>query len=200
MLPAEGAEADEDGEVLDDEGLDVEDEIEIEDGVEMDGTESVDDIVANDADIPVNANTAGKTLPVDGYDIVIEQADANGLSAREQALIGDNQTLMPAYRVRVHIIPEDAQQSPTGEVDENGEPVTVPVTETLPENYTLPGVVLQLVPNDRYDLAPDEAQVLYAAIELATAEETEALEANAEALAADAETLSEEFVKSCCRL
>ncbi len=200
VLPAEGAEADEDGEVLDDEGLDVEDEIEIEDGVEMDGTESVDDIVANDADIPVNANTAGKTLPVDGYDIVIEQADANGLSAREQALIGDNQTLMPAYRVRVHIIPEDAQQSPTGEVDENGEPVTVPVTETLPENYTLPGVVLQLVPNDRYDLAPDEAQVLYAAIELATAEETEALEADAQALAGDLEapagddgTLTEDF-------
>ena len=200
VLPAEGAEADEDGKVLDDEGLDVEDEIEIEDGVEMDGTESVDDIVANDADIPVNANTAGKTLPVDGYDIVIEQADANGLSAREQALIGDNQTLMPAYRVRVHIIPEDAQQSPTGEVDENGEPVTVPVTETLPENYTLPGVVLQLVPNDRYDLAPDEAQVLYAAIELATAEETEALEADAQALAGDLEapagddgTLTEDF-------
>ncbi len=200
VLPAEGAEADEDGEVMDDEGLDVEDEIEIEDGVEMDGTESVDDIVANDADIPVNANTAGKTLPVDGYDIVIEQADANGLSAREQALIGDNQTLMPAYRVRVHIIPEDAQQSPTGEVDENGEPVTVPVTETLPENYTLPGVVLQLVPNDRYDLAPDEAQVLYAAIELATAEETEALEVDAQALAGDLEapagddgTLTEDF-------
>ena len=200
VLPAEDAEADEDGEVLDDEGLDVEDEIEIEDGAEMDGTESVDDIVANDADIPVNANAAGKTLPVDGYDIVIEQADANGLSAREQALIGDNQTLMPAYRVRVHIIPEDAQQSPTGEVDENGEPVTVPVTETLPENYTLPGVVLQLVPNDRYDLAPDEAQVLYAAIELATAEESEALEADAQALAEDFEapagddgTLTEDF-------
>ena len=192
VLPAEEAEADEDGEVLDDEGLDVEDEIEIEDGVEMDGTESVDDIAANDADIPVNANAAGKTLPVDGYDIVIEQADANGLSTREQALIGDNQTLMPAYRVRVHIIPEDAQQSPTGEVDENGEPVTVPVTETLPENYTLPGVVLQLVPNDRYDLAPDEAQVLYAAIELATAEETEALEANAEALAGDFEAPAED--------
>ncbi len=192
VLPAEGAETDEDGEVLDDEGLDVEDEIEIEDGVEMDGTESVDDIAANDADIPVNANAAGKTLPVDGYDIVIEQADANGLSAREQALIGDNQTLMPAYRVRVRIIPEDAQQSPTGEVDENGEPITVPVTETLPENYTLPGVVLQLVPNDRYDLAPDEAQVLYAAIELATAEETEALEANAEALAGDFEAPAED--------
>jgi len=94
--------------------------------------------------------------------------------------------------VRVHIIPEDAQQSPTGEVDENGEPVTVPVTETLPENYTLPGVVLQLVPNDRYDLAPDEAQVLYAAIELATAEETEALEANAEALAGDFEAPAED--------
>ena len=190
VLPAD--EPDDDDEVLDDEGLDVEEEIEIEDGIEVDETESVDDIAANDGDITVNANAAGKTLPVDGYDIVIEQADANGLSAREQALIGDNQTLMPAYRVRVRIIPEDAQQSPTGETDENGEPVTVPVTETLPENYTLPGVVLQLVPNDRYDLAPDEAQVLYAAIELATAEETEALEANAEALAADAETLSEE--------
>ena len=187
VLPAEDAEADED-----DEGLDVEDEIEIEDGVEMDETEAVEDIAAGDADIPVNANAAGKTLPVDGYDIVIEQADANGLSAREQALIGDNKTLMPAYRVRVHIIPEDAQQSPTGETDENGEPVTVPVTETLPENYTLPGVVLQLTPNDRYDLAPDEAQVLYAAIELATAEETEALEADAQALAEDFEAPSED--------
>ena len=178
VLPAEDAEADEDGEEFD-----VEDEIEIEDGGED---------AATDASIPEGAGATGKTLPVDGYDIVIEQADANGLSAREQALIGDNQTLMPAYRVRVHIIPEDAQQSPTGEVDENGEPVTVPVTETLPENYTLPGVVLQLVPNDRYDLAPDEAQVLYAAIELATAEETEALEADAQVPAEDSATLTED--------
>ena len=136
---------------------------------------------------------------MDGYDIVIEQADANGLSEREQALIGDNVTLMPAYRVRLHIIPEDAQQSPTGETDENGEPVTVPVTETLPENYTLPGVALQLSPNDRYDLAPDEAQVLYAAIELATAEESEALAEdaqapleNAQAPAADEAALTDE--------
>ena len=178
LLPAEDAEADEDGEEFD-----VEDEIEIEDGGED---------AATDASVPEGAGATGKTLPVDGYDIVIEQADANGLSAREQALIGDNQTLMPAYRVRVHIIPEDAQQSPTGEVDENGEPVTVPVTETLPENYTLTGVVLQLVPNDRYDLAPDEAQVLYAAIELATAEETEALEADAQVPAEDFEAPAED--------
>ena len=184
VLPADGAEADEDGE-----DFGVEDEIEIEDEVEMDEAE---DIAANDADIPVSADAEGKTLPVDGYDIVIEQAGANGLSDREQALIGDNETLMPAYRVRLHIIPEDAQQSPTGETDENGEPVTVPVTETLPENYTLPGVALQLVPNDRYDLAPEEAQVLYAAIELATAEESEALEEDPEANAANVETPSED--------
>jgi hypothetical protein len=65
----------------------------------------------------------------------------------------------------------------------------VPVSETLPENYTLPGVTLQLVPNDRYDMAPDEAQVLYASIELATAEESAALEEALEAPAAGTETL-----------
>ena len=210
VLPADETVADEDGE-----GLDAEDEIEIEDEVEMDSAEDISaneaDISANSADIPVDTTSAaGKTLSVDGYDIVIEQADANGLSEREKALIGDNVTLMPAYRVRVHIIPENAQQSPTGETDENGEPVTVPVTETLPENYTLPGVTLQLVPNDRYDMAPDEAQVLYVSIEPATAVEneavdnealeealeapaagTETLEADAEASAADTEAPAE---------
>ena len=185
VLPADETEAEEDGE-----GSDVEDEIEIED--EADETEAVGEIAANDSGISVDTGAEGKTLPVDGYDITIEQADASGLSEREQALIGDNKLLMPAYRVRVRIIPEDAQQSPTGETDENGEPVTVPVTETLPENYTLPGVVLQLVPNDRYNLAPDEAQVLHAAIELATAEDSEALEANAQAPEEDGETTSED--------
>jgi len=192
VLPVEETKAEEDGEVLDDKGFDVEDEIEIEDEAEADQTEAIDDIAANDADIPVGADAESKTLPVDGYDITIEQADARGLSEREQALIGDNVPLMPAYRVRVRIIPEDAQQSPTGVTDENGEPVTVPITETLPENYTLPGVVLQLVPNDRYDVAPDDAQVLYAAIELATAEESEALEPVAEAPTEEGEVSSED--------
>jgi len=166
-VPGEEAEAEEEIVELDDEDeeFEIEEEIEIEE--EGDDEEIFDDDEGmEEIDTPVDVEEELQTMAVEGYDIVIEQADATGLTQREQALIADNQLLMPAYRVRISVIPEGAEQVPTGEMDENEQPITIPTTEPLPEGYTLPETVLKLVPNDRFMTAPVEPQVLYASPEL----------------------------------
>ena len=140
----------------------LEEELEIEDGIEVDNSmafgASMDELSLVDEEEAEDANT----VVVEGYDIVIEQADADGLTPGELALIADNQKLTHAYRVKVHIIPEGAEQVPTGETDDEDQPITVPATEPLPEDVTLPDVVLKLAANDSYMTTPEGVNVLYA--------------------------------------
>ena len=169
------SEEDDEGEIveLDDgeeEDFDVEEEIEIEGEDEL--SEAEEATGPEEIDTPVETQDAVQTMAVEGYDIVIEQADATGLSQRETALIADYQTLLPAYRVRISVIPEGAEQQPTGENDADGQPITIPVMEALPEGYTLPDVALKLVPNESFVTAPLEAQVLYATAELEAEDES----------------------------
>jgi len=124
----------------------------------------------DDTSIDSQANV--QTRPVDGYDFVIQQADATGLSQREQALLDEYQTLLPAYRVRISIIPQGAEQVPTGALNENGEPILVPTLEELPEDCTLTDVRLLLQPDEHFATAPVEAQVLYATKALQTEDES----------------------------
>ncbi|MER2142670.1 MAG: hypothetical protein ABS888_02660, partial [Eubacteriales bacterium] len=169
------SEEDDEGEIveLDDgeeEDFDVEEEIEIEGEDEL--PEAEEATGPEEIDTPVETQDAVQTMAVEGYDIVIEQADVTGLSQRETALIADYQTLLPAYRVRISVIPEGAEQQPTGENDADGQPITIPVMEALPEGYTLPDVALKLVPNESFVTAPLEAQVLYATAELEAEDES----------------------------
>lgn len=169
------SEEDDEGEIveLDDgeeEDFEVEEEIEIEGEDEL--PEAEEATGPEEIDTPVETQDAVQTMAVEGYDIVIEQADATGLSQRETALIADYQTLLPAYRVRISVIPEGAEQQPTGENDAEGQPITIPVMEALPEGYTLPDVALKLVPNESFVTAPLEAQVLYATAELEAEDES----------------------------
>ena len=146
----------------DDDDAEVDEELEIEDGIEVDNSMafgvSMDELNIIDEEDEETATS----IVVEGYDIVIEQADAEGLTPGEQALIADNVTLTNAYRVRVHIIPEGAEQVPTGETDDYDEPITAPATEPLPEGCTLPDVVLRVSTNDSYLMAPEGTNVLYA--------------------------------------
>ena len=146
----------------DDDDAEVDEELEIEDGIEVDNSMafgvSMDQLNIIDEEDEETATS----IVVEGYDIVIEQADAEGLTPGEQALIADNVTLTNAYRVRVHIIPEGAEQVPTGETDDYDEPITAPATEPLPEGCTLPDVVLRVSTNDSYLMAPEGTNVLYA--------------------------------------
>ena len=150
-------------EVMDDTGdeIEVDDEIEIDDEYDTVDADETDGLELDDAGIPVDVADEVETMPVGGYDICIEQADATGFSEYETGLIADNKQLTPAYRMRVHVIPVDAAQIPTGELDENEQPITTPFTEPLPKGYTLPDTVVKVQPYDNYLIAPPEARELF---------------------------------------
>ena len=153
----------EEEEFEDDDGSEAEldEELEIEDGIEVDNSMAFGASMAELEMVDEEYSEAANQIVVEGYDIVIEQADAEGLKPGEQALIADNQKLTNAYRVRVHFIPEGAEQIPTGETDDAEQPITVPATEPLPEGCTLTDVVLRVSVNDSYMTTPEDVNVLY---------------------------------------
>ena len=193
-LNAKPADGEDEVEILDDTGeeIEVDDEIEIDDDYETVNAEDTDGLELDDAGIPVDGADAVETMTVEGYDICIQQADATGFTEYETGLIADNKQLTPAYRVRVHVIPVDAEQIPTGEVDENDQAITQPLTEPLPEGYTLPDTVLKVEPYDSYESAPTEAQVLFVSSDVPP----EAPEANGVEESAEAAEDQEEFEES----
>ena len=153
----------------------LEEELEIEDGIEVDNSmafgASMDELEMVEDEFSEDAST----IVVEGYDIVIEQADADGLTPGELALIADNQKLTNPYRVRVHIIPEGAEQVPTGELDKEDQPITVPTTDDVELKVSL---------NDSYMTTPEGVNVLYAspaASEAVPEETAETLEEDGEA-------------------
>ena len=77
------------------------------------------------------------------------------------ALFSNKQQLMPAYRVRLYMIPSGAEPVLTGATDGNGQPVLAPFTQPLPDGYVLPGASLELQPDDSMMTEPTQARVLY---------------------------------------
>ena len=102
-----------------------------------------------------------ETVAVDGYDICIEQADANGLTERETSFIADNRKLTPPYRVRIRAVlvgqedeyasikPDEAlpvQAQPEGDTDE--EAPSKPVGVKLPEGCYPEGAEMLVLPTE----------------------------------------------------
>ena len=155
----------------DGEGIPVEDE---DDGDEEEGIplDEADELAQDDEDEAgetpdEEAQSVGETafaadmLQVESYDIRVEQADATGLTEREQMVLEGLQLMVPAYRVSIRAIPVGAEQVPSGAVDEFGQPVMRPVSQPLPEGVYLENVTLALLPDENLSTAPEGAQAVW---------------------------------------
>ena len=132
---------------------------EIEEIDEIDEAEEAEEL----GELPGQPVSAGlNALQVMTYDICLEQADATGLTERETALLESGDLLLPAYRVRVSVVPQGTEAVPTGLTDDDGEPILQRPSQPLPEGCYPEGLVMDLVPDESLITAPEGIQLVYA--------------------------------------